>query len=80
MSGAWPEPTDDELATLTLHVTEWGSRTKLQQSVCLAILRRHCYIRDIARYLQIGEHDIGSALTDLIGNGLLWDHQRLLLR
>jgi hypothetical protein len=67
MTSAWPEPTPAELATLTFHVTAWGSRTRVQQSICLAILRGHYHVHGIARYLRLGRAEIESALTDLIG-------------
>ncbi len=79
MTGSRPEPTASELATLALHITAWGSRSRVQQAICLAILRGHRYVPDIARYLRLGKPEIESALEDLIGEGLLWDVHKLLL-
>lgn len=78
MTGAFPDPTAAELTTLTFHITEWGSRTRMQQALCLAILRGYCHVPEIARYLHLGRHEVESALADLIGNGLLWDNQKLM--
>jgi hypothetical protein len=78
-TGAWPEPTADELSTLTIHITSWGSRTRLQQSICLAVLRGHRGVGEIARYLGVGRTDVESEVADLIGEGLLWDGTKLIL-
>lgn len=79
-TGAWPEPTPSELATLTFHVTAWGDRSRLQQSVCLAVLRGHRRVPAIARYLRVGQRDVNAALADLVGSGLLWNGPELMFR
>jgi DNA-binding NarL/FixJ family response regulator len=78
-TSAWPEPAPSELATLTLHVTEWGQRTRAQQSICLAILRGHCSVPEIARYLHLGQRTVEEEVSGLIGQGLLWDSHRLMI-
>jgi len=75
----WPEPTAGELATLKFHISAWGNRTHLQQSICLAILRGHDQVPEIAKYLHMGKTEVKTAVAELVGQGLLWDNQRLLL-
>jgi hypothetical protein len=79
MKAAWPEPTAAELASLVIHVTEWGDRSREQQAICLAVLRGYQRIPDIAHYLGLGDRGVAAAVADLIGQGLLWDDHRLLL-
>lgn len=79
VTGAWPEPTPSELATLTFHVTAWGDRTRAQQSICLAVLRGHRSVPEIARYLDLGQRNVEEEVSELIGQGLLWEGRRLMV-
>lgn len=79
MNRELPEPTASEFETLELHIVDWRDRTPVQQAVCLAILRGRCYVPKIAEYLGVSSDMVEQAVQDLMGQGLLRDHHKLLI-
>lgn len=75
-----PEPTAAELGTLELHISDWQDRTPIEQAICLAVLRGHCYPSQVTKYLGIDVGDFEEALRVLLKNGLVrGNRDRLLL-
>ena len=74
-----PAPSVSEIETLKIHIVAWADRTVIQQAICLAVLRGHCYLPHIASYLEANEETIERNVGKLIGKGLLWDNHKLLL-
>lgn len=79
MTSEWPEPTRSESETLAMHIVGWRDRQPVEQGICLAVLRGHKTIAEIAAFLDYDAAAIEAAVPRLIGQGLLWDNRRLLL-
>jgi hypothetical protein len=75
-----PEPSATESETLTLHISNWQNRTPLEQAICLAVLRGHCYPSQITKYLRLDVGEVEAALAVLMKNGLVEVRSKLLLR
>jgi hypothetical protein len=75
-------PTEDEAATLRLHLADWDSLDAWPKSVSVAILRGHATVDGIVDALGVSPGQVRHALRQLTARGLLYEGliRRYLLR
>jgi hypothetical protein len=66
-------PTEDEAATLRLHLADWDDVDPWPMSVAVAILRGHQTVDGIVDALGVTREQVRHALSQLRARGLLYE-------